>query len=182
MLKIKRLQNKNLNQNSNQRSRKKFGAILSLMMLVVMSGCKASENGGESDFSADQISEQFKTNIVFKDDLQKIDDESLLKNLYPQIDLDYISDYSVYISASGATAEEIAVFKLKDKIYGDDIQKLIEDRIEKQKSNFENYVPEEIYKLNNSIADYNEEQKLAIYVSCDTPDDVEFLLKKLYTK
>ncbi len=154
---------------------------IAVTALLAFCSCGSSKNTQLSDLSSDYISDYLKTNVVFKDNLQKIDDNDLLKNLYSQIDLNYISEYSVYVSASGATAEEIAVFKLKDNIYSDDINKIVADRVQKQVSNFENYVPEEVYKLNNSIVDYNNDRNMFVYVSCDTPDDVEILLKKIYT-
>ena len=55
-----------------------------------------------------------------------------------------------YIS-SGATAEEIAVFEAADKAAADRLYKAAQERVENQKTAFEDYVPAEMTKLGNPV-------------------------------
>lgn len=148
---------------------------LLILILVTFSSCKSNKS---IDLSTDSVANYIKDNIVFKDELQKIEDIAILKKLYPTINTHYISEFSVYTSASGATAEELSIFKLNDSAYNDDIKHVIKLRASEQINNFKNYVPEEVFKIKNSVI--NENQNIVTYVSCDTPDDIDILLKKLY--
>ncbi|MBP0979428.1 MAG: DUF4358 domain-containing protein [Oscillospiraceae bacterium] len=158
--------------------------LLTSVLMTSVSGCNKnqSESSEAIDLSTSYISNYIKNNVVFKDDLQKIDDEEILQKLYPGIDISYISEFSVSTSASGATAEELSIFKLNNKAYIDDIKQIINNRIAEQKSNFENYIPEEVYKIENSVINENKDENIVAYISCDTPDDIEILFEKLYNK
>lgn len=160
------------------------GLFITSGLIINICGCnkKQVDTSEVIDLSASYISNYIKDNIVFKDELQKIDDEELLQKIYPGLDTSYISEFSVNTSASGATAEEISVFKLKNKAYIDDIKQVIKSRVEEQKSNFENYIPEEVFKIENSVINENSQENIVTYISCDTPDDIDILLKKLYNK
>lgn len=165
---------------------KKIKTFISLNLLICafFSLCACSINSKKSTINIDvnYLGQYIKDNIVFKDNLQNIDDQDILKKLYPKIDLNYISEFCVYTSASGATAEEIAIFKLKDLKYIDDIKQIIKTRINNQISNFENYIPEEVYKIKNSVINENEDKNIITYISCDTPNDIENVLKNFYNK
>ena len=155
---------------------------LLISVLLCFSSCSCSlpfKKNDEIDILTSDIADEIKNKIVFKDELQEIDDMDMLQNIYTEINPDYISEFSVYISSSGATAEESAVFKINDLTYSDDIKQIFVKRRTEQISSFENYIPEEVYKLENSVI--NETKNIFTFVACDTPDDVEILLKKLYT-
>ena len=161
-----------------------FKKLIIINLLVSVLLCFSSwslpfKKNDEIDISTSDIADEIKNKIVFKDELQEIDDMDILQNIYTEINPDYISEFSVYTSASGATAEEIAVFKINDLTYSDDIKEIFVQRKTDQISSFENYIPEEVYKLENSVI--NETKNIFTFVACDTPDDVENLLKKLYT-
>ena len=163
---------------------KKFKTFISLNLLICiffsLCACGTKPKTNTSNIDVNNLGQYIKNNIVFKDSLQNIDDQDILKKLYPKIDLNYISEFCVYTSASGATAEERAIFKLKDLKYIDDMKQIIKTRINNQISNFENYIPEEVYKIKNSVI--NEDENIITYVSCDTPNDIENVLKKFYNK
>ena len=61
---------------------------------------------------------------------------------------DKVTDFAIYISGSGATAEEIAVIKSSDL---KSAQATAEKRIEDLKFRYEDYVPTEMIKLNDPV-------------------------------
>ena len=66
-----------------------------------------------------------------------------------------VKNYVIYIG-SGATAEEIAIITLKNSSDEADVKAALEKRVEEQKQNFANYVPEEVSRLEKSIIKSNE--------------------------
>lgn len=161
---------------------KKYKLLLSINIIIsifiTLTGCKSNPQSNLSQLSTDYIANFIKDNVIFKDDLQKIDDKDILQTIYPNIVTNQIDEFSVYTSASGATAEELAIFKLNKNSDIDDFKQVLKNRINNQIANFENYIPEEVYKIKNSII--NDYENIVIFVSCDTPSDVEISLEKLY--
>ena len=154
--------------------------IITLFALIAITMCSGCKKSNTVDLTTKSIATTIKQDIVFKDELQNIDDKNILQKIYPDMNFDYITDFTVFTSSSGATAEEIAVFKLKNNTYMSSVKQSIENHINDQITNFENYVPEEIYKIKNSVMNIN--NNIILYVACDTPMDVETLLEKLYNK
>ena len=58
----------------------------------------------------------------------------------------------LYLS-SGATAEEIAVFEAKDDAAAERLLAAAKERVEVQKTAFEDYAPAEMTKLNNAVVE-----------------------------
>ena len=65
--------------------------------------------------------------------------------------LDFVEDKVVYKCASGAAPDEIAVFKLNDENSAGQAEEVMNNRIEYQKTAFENYQPQEMYKFDNTF-------------------------------
>lgn len=151
-----------------------------MLTIVICSGCTLNNQANINDLTTETIASTIKKDIVFKDELQNIDDKNMLQKIYSDINFNDVTDFTVLISASGATAEEIAVFKVKNNAYINNIKQSIENHISNQINNFENYVPEEIYKIKNSIV--SENKNIIVYIACDTPADVETSLEKLYNE
>lgn len=103
---------------------------------------------GKGKADTDKIAEGILSKVKFKDDLAKVSD-SIVVSSY-QLDPKQICSASVYLGG-GATAEEIAVFEVKDKKYIKTLKKLIDAHIERRKMDFKNYIPEEMPKLNAPV-------------------------------
>ena len=67
------------------------------------------------------------------------------------ISADSYTKAKVYVSSSGGTAEEIDCFEAKDADSAKAIADTLTARVESQKKVFENYVPEEMTKLNDPV-------------------------------
>lgn len=83
--------------------------------------------------------------ISFKDNMGAIDDEVAL--LQYNITKDQVEDVVMYLS-TGASAEEIAIFKVKDDSIKQ-VQSAVEKRVEEKKISFKDYNPNELPKLEN---------------------------------
>ena len=119
--------------------------ILFIFILTLMiSGCSGKTDEIQIDTKA--MVNDLLEKVEFDDELNAVDDDAIIKTLY---DIDNAVESCVYIS-SGATAEEIAVFKFENKKAAEEGQKKVLERISAQKENFATYIPEEVKKLDNA--------------------------------
>ncbi|MCL2035647.1 MAG: DUF4358 domain-containing protein [Oscillospiraceae bacterium] len=113
------------------------------MSAVIFSSC----NGGETlDIDAQKAAETIADGIgVTNDQLMEAPAEVI--NEWYTFD-DMVVDFTVYVSATGGTANEIAVVKSKDVKTAEEA--LIR-RVENLKTRFKDYVPAEMVKLDNPV-------------------------------
>lgn len=127
---------------------KKTSILLSMILLltVTLVGC----GGGEAKETpaADTVAQAVLDNVAFRDSLVKAEGD-VAENYY-KLD-DTIAEHAIYISGSGATAEEIAVLKVSDAKNIDGAKAVLDKRIEEQKRRFESYVPGEMVKLEDPV-------------------------------
>lgn len=126
-----------------------FVMIFSIVMcLSVMVGCSSSDK--EKVIDTTGLVNDVMENVKFKDDLIKIDTDDILYNLY-DLNRDEIKSYTVYVSSTGATAEEIAVFEAKNKMDAEKVLSAVKERVDDLRFGFEGYVPEEILSIDNAV-------------------------------
>ena len=113
------------------------------LTLFAFAGCSGSEN---KELDINKLSSDLLAQVQFKDTLTKIDDDMISK-LYG---IDYAEEQIVYIS-TGATAEEIALFKLKDSADAQKAYDAVNKRLDYQKNSYELYIPEEMVKLDAAV-------------------------------
>ena len=114
-------------------------ALAALMLLAGCGGPKSTDTvPGEA---AARILEA----VEFRDTLVEAEGD-VAKEWY---DLDEnVSDFAIYISGSGATAEEIAVIKTSDT---DAAKAAVQKRVEDLRFRFGDYVPGEMVKLSDPV-------------------------------
>ena len=139
----------------------RMGALL-LGLLLVLTGC-AKDEPKEADPAV--LADTLHTTLTFKDEMTA-GNEAMLKMLF-EIDEADIEAFKIYES-SGATAEEIAVFKAKDEKAADRIYQAMQKRVEEQKTAFENYQPAEMKKLQDPLIK-KQDVMVVLCVSDDTP-------------
>ena len=83
---------------------------------------------------------------IFEDSLAQIDKDSIIKKW--GFDSENIKDMVSYVG-TGATAEEILIMEIYDSKDKDKVKKIIEEKIEERKIDFQNYLPKEVFKLEN---------------------------------
>lgn len=98
----------------------------------------------DGNYNVSEISQTILENVIFRDELSKINPNVLIGNY--GIDEKIIQNASGY-AGGGATAEEIAVFEIKQAKDVRTVEKLINEHIESKKKSFESYIPEEMPKL-----------------------------------
>lgn len=132
--------------------------IMACMLLV---GCNKENKSINIDINS--VSKSLVENIEFKDSLELLDSE-IVKMFYEIPDN---TEYVLYMG-SGATAEELAIFKLADEQKVEEMIKNIKAHIENQILQFEDYNNEEIKKLENYILKIKDN-----YVVLCVTDDIE---------
>ncbi len=134
---------------------------------------KAAFSGGGT-IDTQKIGEAILKNISFKDELIKVSDSLVISAYMPNPEKVYSA--SLFLGG-GATAEEVAVFELKSGKDAKELEGLAKKRIERKKKDFENYIPEEIAKLESPVI-VRKSNLVAVCVADDvTEDDILKLLK-----
>lgn len=119
--------------------------VLCALTIFAFAGCSGTQT---KEIDIEKLANDILTQVQFKDTLTKLDDDMISK-LYG---IDYAEQQIVYIS-TGATAEEIALFKLKDESDAQNAYDAVNKRLDYQKSSFELYIPEEMVKLDAAVID-----------------------------
>lgn len=123
---------------------KKILLFLLSITICTFFGCSAQKN--TTDIDIDSLCNELLEKAEFEDTLSAVDD-TIIQKLY---NTDPYIHASLYLS-SGATAEEIAVFEFDSTDTAAAGLKQAQARIEKQKADFELYIPKEIRKLNQAV-------------------------------
>jgi len=118
---------------------------LLLTLLLVLGGCTSKLKSAPAPEIADKVLE----GIAFEDELMEVDGRVVEE--YYGIELSNVKEYAVYMSASGATAEEIAIFQASSEDAAKKIEEALASRVNDLKIGFENYVPAEMTKLGNAV-------------------------------
>lgn len=122
---------------------------LVLALLPALAGC-----GGTSDVNLDPaaLAEALVSQNDYEDPLSPLNDGAF----YAIYGIDpaggSLESYAVYAS-TGATAEEVAVLAATDTSKVKELETAVRDRIEAQKTGFENYIPKELEKLGDPVVE-----------------------------
>ncbi len=151
--------------------------IVCLIILGIIVGIVFYSNSQKNiEIDVEELAVKIKYKINFKDNLEMINRETVIKNY--NFDDGKIKDVACYIG-TGATAEEILVLQVNNKNDIKEVKNLIEKRINERKEAFADYLPEEVYKLEN----YNLLEKGEYLILCiansseETKDIVSDYLK-----
>lgn len=116
------------------------------VLLLLLPGC----SGGSAAKTADvqKVADGLISSVKFKDQMSMLKQDTAVK-LYG-IDSGDVTKAAVYES-TGATAEEVAAFEAKDEQAVGRVKEKAEQRVEDQKSGFQDYQPAEMAKLKNPV-------------------------------
>lgn len=131
-----------------------------------------SEEELKTDIDVKGLAQMVLQNVAFHDSLGEISRRVLYAS--------YGLDESMLVNAAGyrgggATAEEIAVFEVKDEGDGSKVKQKAKDYIESRKNSFQNYIPEEMPKLNRPFIYAND--KLVVVCIADDYGKLESKIK-----
>lgn len=121
------------------------------IILVIIVGLIFYMNTGKKEnkdvtISIADLASKMKEQDLFEDTLEEIDKDTIIKNY--GFDGNKIKNIVSYVG-TGATAEEILVVELNNKTDLNEINNQITQRISERKEAFANYLPQEVYKLEN---------------------------------
>lgn len=121
-------------------------AITLVFILAVSAALAACGNGSSKEINAQALSEELMEKVEFVDELSPVKSEMVPK-LYG---IDNAQEAYVYMG-SGATAEEVAVFKFADEQAAEEGLAKLQDYIASRKDSFANYIPGEVARLDNAV-------------------------------
>lgn len=124
----------------------KYLLCIVMTFCLLLAGC--SQGGSVKEFEPDALAQEITSKLQFEDQMEAID-ENVIYTLYT-IDKEQIDKAVVYMG-SGATSEEIAVFKAKDAAYMDSLKEALQKRVANKKKDFEDYMPEQMPKLDKPV-------------------------------
>ena len=116
--------------------------LAAMMAAMLLTSC----NGQAKDVDISALASQIVGEVSFDDSLSEIDDD-MISMLYS---IDGYTDAVLY-KGSGATAEEVAIFKMETT---DDAKAALEEaqaHIQSQIESYESYIPEEVSRLEDAI-------------------------------
>ena len=134
-------------------------AITLVFILAVSAALAACGNGSSKEINAQALANELMEEVEFVDELSPVKSEMVPK-LYG---IDDAQEAYVYMG-SGATAEEVAVFKFADEQAAEAGMSKLQDYIAARKDSFANYIPGEVARLDNAVIKQNGEY-LALCVS-----------------
>ena len=121
--------------------------LVILLVITMFVGCSKKES---VVIDIDALSNEAIKAAEFKDQLVELDD-TILTNIYSSLQLSDIEKYKVYVSATSAKAEELALFEAKDETSAENILQAVNERIADLKFGFEGYLPEELKVIENAV-------------------------------
>ncbi len=119
--------------------------ILSLTMLIMVTACGKEESTTTSNISANELADAMQKEFNSTTEFLTLTENTF--SSYYDVDLNNIEEYKVLVS-SAFTAEEIAVFKVKDSGKTSDIETNLTTRKNKILDTFKDYNNEQ-YEIAN---------------------------------
>ncbi len=124
-------------------------ALCCLILFVTLTGCGSSAKS----LDMEAFSKEVLTKGSFNDELILLSDKVVAD--YYDLSFDGLEEYRVCVSSSSATASEFALFKCSDDNALKSAKAAVEARISDQISNYENYRPDEKFRLENALVETN---------------------------
>lgn len=157
-------------------TKKWLAALLAAVTVLALAGCGGSESSApassapsqsESESQSEASSQEASSSqaaadgvdvakladdmyaaLTFDDEMMELSPE-VLPNLY-EYDPEEVVAFKVYTCATGGSADEVAVFQGDDDAAMEYIEQMVGFRLDTLKSNFEDYRPEEMSKIENA--------------------------------
>ena len=119
-----------------------------LMALTLFSGC--SQTGSKTITApTDEVAQKLMDSLSFEYPLNQLPEDAA-NRLY-KLEGEILEEQAVYVGTGGALADEVSVWRVKDEKDAKTVQEAAEKREENQKASFQDYVPEEMPKLEKAV-------------------------------
>lgn len=125
---------------------RKFVALLIMSVLLLTAACTSSN---EKTLDIDAFCKQALETVAYDDELIRLSEK--LAGEYYDLGFEGLEEYAIYVSATSATANELTVMKLSDQKAVKAARAAVEKRIAAQTATYENYRPDERFRLENAL-------------------------------
>ncbi len=126
---------------------KKICKISGILFLILAMLCACGQKG-EVALNVEEMAEALQSGITFKDQMNEVE----LPIFYALYNLSEEEvKNAVMVGSTGATAEEIAVVEATSADAAKKVKDAVSERVAFQRSGFENYVPQELEKLEDPV-------------------------------
>ena len=152
-----------------------IGIILIIIIIGVCIKFIFSDTNTEITLDMPKLAEELINAQIFEDQLNEVDKESIIKKY--NLNAEKIKNVDAYVG-TGATAEEILIMELLDKKDISATKKIMETQIEERKLDFQDYLPKEVFKLENYILE-NKGNYIVLCISNDSDKAKEIINKNI---
>ncbi|MDR1247446.1 MAG: DUF4358 domain-containing protein [Clostridiales Family XIII bacterium] len=125
-------------------------AIVLLVLFFALAACGGAEERNSEELDMLALAEALVDGIAFDDQMEVASDEAFRALYAVDSADDSVADFVLFTS-TGATAEEVSVIEARDGQSASGVLEFALGRVASQKSEFENYAPEEMAKLNDPV-------------------------------
>lgn len=122
---------------------KKLIVTLSVISAMLLTACGGST---EASASVSEMVQGISQSGAAFDELTPGEDDAEVTNYHYSVESDWYSEYAS-LSATAACADEIVIFKASSDENVDNLKSALEAYLEKRKSDFQQYAPDEYDKL-----------------------------------
>lgn len=152
-----------------------IGIILIIIIIGVCIKFVFSDTNTEITLDMPKLAEELINAQIFEDQLNEVDKESIIKKY--NLNAEKIKNVDAYVG-TGATAEEILIMELLDKEDISETKKIMETQIEERKLDFQDYLPKEVFKLENYILE-SKGNYIVLCISNDSDKAKEIINKNI---
>lgn len=152
-----------------------IGIILIIIIIGVCIKFVFSDTNTEITLDMPKLAEELINAQIFEDQLNEVDKESIIKKY--NLNAEKIKNVDAYVR-TGATAEEILIMELLDKEDISETKKIMETQIEERKLDFQDYLPKEVFKLENYILE-SKGNYIVLCISNDSDKAKEIINKNI---
>lgn len=153
--------------------------LAAVLLMVLTAGC-GSEDGGDNlcgqavAAAAEKMGEDTALDASAVYGEETYDDN--FERLY-NFSIDLAADGAIAYSSSGSAADEISLIKAADSGDVSKIKKYLEARLEQRLHDFQNYMPEEVSKIENGKVVVM--KQYVFLIISDRPEEIETAIKEV---
>ena len=147
--------------------------VIASIAAILLGVCLLAGCGSKKAMNTDEVSSRLLKEITYQDSLSPMDLDTA--GMFLNLSGIDVKSAAIYES-SGWTAEEIIVMECASSADADKAKAMMEARVSEQQTNFVDYVPEEMDKLNAAVI--VESGNFAVLSVSDEPEKARSLLSE----
>lgn len=147
--------------------------VIASIAAILLGVCLLAGCGSKKAMNTDEVSSRLLKEITYQDSLSPMDLDTA--GMFLNLSGIDVKSAAIYES-SGWTAEEIIVMECASSADADKAKAMMEARVSEQQTNFMDYVPEEMDKLNAAVI--VESGNFAVLSVSDEPEKARSLLSE----